>query len=202
MVLSDLTRILPADVGAKALGVAIASASAAFPFYIHYNPDKFGPPRMQYAALDVEGGEVENRRSRFEEAAGPDARSLYLDPTEVGTTAGGNASAGKTSLSETSGRRNPPELDGVMTGTIALPRPRKSAERQAPPEQPFPGDLEPVDLLFVSAGGALVMAEGGIDIIAEGSQLPDGSKVLSIRERNGSWEILTTGERVLTWRKS
>jgi hypothetical protein len=195
---SEMTRLLPADLGAKALGVAIASASAAFPFYIHNNPDKFGPPRMQYAALDVEGGEAENRRSRFQETAGSDAGSSNLDPVETGITAGANASAGETSLT---GTRERPELDGVMTGTIALPRQRKGAERQAPPEQPFPDDLEPVDLLFVSAGRALLMAEGGIEIIGEGSQLADGSKVLSIRQKDGSWEILTTGERVLTWRK-
>jgi hypothetical protein len=196
---SDLKGLLPADLGAKALGVAIASASAALPFYIHNNPDKFGPPKMQYAALDVEGGVAENRRPRFQEAAGLDAGSSSLDPVETGATPAANAAAGETSLRNTSGR---PELDGVMTGTIALPRPRKNAERQAPPEQPFPGDLEPVNLLFVSAGGALVMAEGGIEIIGEGSELGDGSRVLSIREKNGAWEILTTGERVLTWRES
>jgi hypothetical protein len=200
MALSDLTRFAPADLGAKALGVAIAAASAAFPFYIHNNPDKFGPPRMQYAALDVQDGAAENRRSRFQEAAGSDAGSSDLDPVEVGATPGNHTPDDKTSISSIKGRMERPDLDGVMTGTIALPRLRKSAERQAPPEQPFPGDLEPVNLLFVSAGGALMMAEGGIEIIGEGSLLPDGSRVLSIRERDGIWEILTTGERVLIWR--
>jgi hypothetical protein len=201
MRLLEPKKILPKDFGYNLLGLALAAASAAFPVYIYNNPEKFGPPRMQYAALDVEGGEAETRRARFEEA-GTAAASAVVDPIEVGTTPAAIAPGGSGGLSGKSAASGRPILDGVMTGTVALPRPRKQEARQAPPEQPFPGDLEPVNLLFVSAGGALVMAEGGIEIVGEGSELPDGSKVLSIRENGGSWEILTTGERVLTWRKS
>lgn len=178
----ELGHFVPADLGTKALGAALAAASAAFPIYIYNNPDRFGPPRMEYAALDVGTGEAESRKARFEESDEANAPGLALDAIEVGTAT------------------LRPELDGVMTGTIALPQPRPIGERQPPPEQPFPGDLEPVNVLFVSAGGALVLAEGGIEIIGEGDLLPDGSKVLSIRGKDGVWEILTTGERVLTWR--
>jgi hypothetical protein len=202
MRLLEPMQFLPKDFGYNLLGLALAAASAAFPIYIYNNPDKFGPPRMQYAALDLEGGEAETRRARFQEATGAVAASTDPDPIEVGTTAAAIAPGGSRNLPEKSAPSGPPILDGVMTGTVSLPRPHKQEARQAPPEQPFPDDLEPVNLLFVSAGGALVMAEGGIEIVEEGSELPDGSKVLSIREKDGSWEILTTGERVLTWRKS
>jgi hypothetical protein len=194
----ELMKFWPADLGTKMLGFVLASGSAAFPFYIYSNPGKFGPPRMEYAAVDSQGSEGEVRKARFVEDAPSISAAVALDPIEAGTAAlmlpAGTATIGN------NGARN--ALDGVMTGSVALPRPRESKARQAPPEQPFPGDLEPVDLLFVSAGGALMMAEGGIEIVGEGSNLPDGSRVLSIREKNGGWEILTTGERVLRWRKN
>jgi hypothetical protein len=193
----ELIQYLPADLGTKFLGIALASASAAFPFYIYNNPERFGPPRMEYAAVDSEGSEGEVRKARFQEGGPSILAEVALDQAEAGTIP---SSSLPESANISPGSR--PELDGVMTGTVALPRPRQTKMRQAPPEQPFPGDLEPVNLLFVSAGGALVMDEGGIEIVGEGSDLPDGSRVLSIRLKDGEWEILTTGERVLRWRKS
>jgi hypothetical protein len=193
----ELMKFWPADFGTKLIGVALASVSAAFPFYIYNNPDRFGPPRMEYAAVDSDGSEGEVRKSRFQENGRSILAEVTLDPVEVGTI----PISGSADFLISNPRRRP-ELDGVMTGSVALPRPRQSKVRQAPPEQPFPGDLEPVSLLFVSAGGALVMDQGGIEIVGEGSELPDGSRVLSIRLKDGEWEILTTGERVLRWRKS
>jgi hypothetical protein len=192
----ELLTFLPADLGTKLLGVALASASAAFPFYIHNNPEHFGPPRMEYAAVDSDGSEGEVRKARFQESGRSILAAVALDQTEAGTTPISPLRRTDISL------RPRPELDGVMTGNIALPRPRQDQFRQAPPEQPFPGDLEPVNLLFVSAGRALVMDEGEIEIVGEGSELPDGSRVLSIRAKDDGWEILTTGERVLRWRQS
>jgi hypothetical protein len=198
MLWPELMKFWPADLGTKMLGLVLASTSAAFPFYIYNNPGKFGPPRMEYAAVDSQGSEGEARKARFQEGAPSILAAVALDPVETGTA----ASSPPAGPAVTGNNRARNALDGVMTGSVALPRPREMRARQAPPEQPFPGDLEPVDLLFVSAGGALMMAEGGIEIVGEGSDLPDGSRVLSIREKNGGWEILTTGERVLRWRKN
>lgn len=194
----EVMQFLPADFGTKLIGAALAAASAAFPLYIYNNPERFGPPRMEYAAVDSEGSEGEVRTARFQESGLSIIEARVPDPVGMKGVASSTL-AGKTEPRDSEAR---PELDGVMTGTVAIPRLRQSTPRQAPADQPFPGDLEPVNLLFVSSGGALVMEDGGIEIIGEGSQLPDGSRVLSIRERDGSWEILTTGERVLRWRKS
>jgi hypothetical protein len=193
----ELMKFWPADLGTKMMGLTLASASAAFPFYIYNNPDRFGPPRMEYAAVDSVGSEGEVRKTRFQESGPSILTAVAFDPVEVGTIP-----STSTAESGISGPGRRPQLDGVMTGTVALPRPRQSKVRQAPPEQPFPGELEPVNLLFVSAGGALVIDGSGIEIVGEGSELPDGSRLLSIRQKDGEWEILTTGERVLRWRKS
>jgi hypothetical protein len=193
----ELAAFLRVDLGTRLLGFALASASAAFPLYIYNNPHRFSPPRMEYAAVGSEGGEGETRKARFQDSGPLTLAEVALDEAEVATIP--TYSLPESNIINLGPR---PELDGVMTGTIALPRPRQDKVRQAPPEQPFPGDLEPVNLLFVSAGGALVMDEGEIEIVGEGSELPDGSRVLSIRQKNGEWEILTTGERVLRWRKS
>jgi hypothetical protein len=193
----ELMKFWPADLSTKMMGLTLASASAAFPFYVYNNPDRFGPPRMEYAAVDSVGSEGEGRKARFQESGPSILTADAFDPFEVGTIP--STSPAEAGISG-SGRR--PQLDGVMTGTVALPSQRQSKLPQAPPEQPFPGELEPVNLLFVSAGGALVIDGSGIEIVGEGSELPDGSRVLSIRQKDGEWEILTTGERVLRWRRS
>jgi hypothetical protein len=177
--------------GMSAAGLAFASAS--FPVYVHLNKDKFGPPRMQYAAIGPSGpeGEAETRKPRFQEPA------VSLPGTFLETSAIG--SAGETSPEQ---ENAPPLLDSVVTGAISLPRARRASALEPPPLQPFPEELAPYEIVYVSNGRALILDEGQIDMVRPNSRLSDGSVILSIQSSGAEWRIVTTGNRILKWSAS
>lgn len=190
MMLHSRKLRIDALLGAGAAGLAFASAS--FPIYVHLNKDKFGPPRMQYAAIGLNGseGEAETRRPRFQEPA------VSLPGAAFETPASG--SNGEPSLEQESA---PPLLDGVVTGAISLPSARR-AESEPPQPQPFPEELAPYEVVYASNGRALILDEGQIDMVRPNTVLSDGSKILSIQNSGPEWRIATTGNRVLRWSAS
>jgi hypothetical protein len=171
----------------------LACASAGFPVYVHLNKEKFGPPRMQYAAIgsgEFEG-EAEARKPRFLEAAA--SLSAALPGAAVAASAGGAASEQENAA---------PLLDGVVTGAISLPRARRASVPERPPPQPFPDELASYEIIYASNGRALVLDEGQIDMVRPNTILSDGSTVLSIQNSGPEWRIVTTGNRVLKWSAS
>jgi hypothetical protein len=170
----------------------LAFASASFPVYVHLNKDKFGPPRMQYAAIGPSAteGEAETRRPRFREPA----LSVPGTVTDASTIA--SAEEGSPEKKDSS-----PPLDSIVTGAISLPRGRRAAP-EPPPPQPLPTELAPYEVVYVSNGRALVLDDGQIDMVRPNSMLSDGSVILSIQSSGPVWRIVTTGNRVMTWSAS
>jgi hypothetical protein len=187
------TKLLRPDALLGTLAAFLACASASFPIYVHLNEKKFGPPRMQYAAIgsgELEG-EAEMRKPRFQEPA------LSLSGAVVEASA--IASAGESRLGQES---DSPLLDGVVTGAISLPRARRAGALEPLPPQPFPEELAPYELVYASSGRALILDDGQIDMVRPNSMLSDGSVILSIQNSGPQWRIVTTGNRVLTWSAS
>jgi hypothetical protein len=186
-------KLLISDALLGTFAAGLACASAGFPIYVHMNEDRFGPPRMQYAAIGSSelGGEAETRKPRFQEvaagvpSASPDA--FVIGP--AGAAEPARASA-------------PPLLDSVVTGAISLPRARRAGVSEPPPAQPFPEELSSYEVVYASNGRALILDEGQIDIIRPNSVLSDGSTILSIQNSGPEWRIVTTGNRVLRWSAS
>jgi hypothetical protein len=168
----------------------LAFASASFPVYVHLNKDKFGPPRMQYAAIGPRAteGEAETRRPRFQEPG------LSVPGAVINASAIASAEEGSPEEQNSS-----PPLDSIVTGAISLPRARSAAAPDPPPLQPFPAELAPYEVVYVSNGRALILDKGQIDMVRPNSVLSDGSVILSIQNSGPEWRIVTTGNRVLSW---
>jgi hypothetical protein len=187
------TKLLRPDALLGAFAVFLACASATFPIYVHLNEKKFGPPRMQYAAIGSGPleGEAEMRKPRFQEAAA-DLSAALPDASGSGpAVAAGPAQENAAPL-----------LDSVVTGAISLPRTRRADPSEPPAPQPFPEDLSPYEVVYASNGRALILDDGHIDMIRPNSILSDGSVILSIQNSGPQWRIVTTGNRVLLWSAS
>jgi hypothetical protein len=186
-------KLLISDALLGIFAAGLACASAGFPIYVQLNKDKFGPPRMQYAAIGSSelGGEAETRKPRFQEVA---AGVSGTQPDASANGQSGDAGSGQEGV--------PPLLDSVVTGAISLPRTRRAGASEPPPPQPFPEELSPYEVVYVSNGRALILDEGQIDMIRPNSILSDGSTILSIQNSGPEWRIVTTGNRVLTWSAS
>ena len=198
----DLAGItVKSDASLGALGMCLALASASFPIYIYFNEEKFGPPQMQYAAVEGGGGEAETRTPRFEDIL-VKSPELQLDEITTGTVANAKSPGdAKTEAVSAAGPQDSPKLDSVITGAVSLPGPRTRAMARPPEPQPFPEELKPFKILYVSSGRALVLDEGEIEVVRTNSRLSDGSRVLSIQNSDAEWQIVTSGNRVLKWAK-
>lgn len=155
-------------------GLCLAALSAWFPWYVYNNEKQFGPPRL---VLDGRrnappGSDPQMRRVAQEDLPSVDA--IGLDTTTTG------------SIGQPSARLAGTDRQfGKTTGSLKV-------------LQPAPRDFE---VIFVSRGRALLRDGGDLIPVARGAVLPDGSKVESIRQRNGVWELQTSADQTLQWQR-
>lgn len=158
------------DLTVAALGVTLGLICALFPWYIFFNPDKFGVRAMRF-------GDGPAERS------GP--VTLYPQPDRIG------APMDTADLP-------PTELDLFATGTAPEKKESEQHELPGPEEQPFPVEEIPFHLVHVTNGRAMIADDTGLWLVQKGSVLPDSSKVASIEQRNGRWVLVTSRDEVLT----
>lgn len=154
-----------------ATGLALATASALFPWYVFFNQDKFG----------MNAGDL--GRTRDLPPMAP--RDVFsVSPL---------AMVDNTPDEPLPAPREP--LDMLTTATVSS----IGEERQTGPlreEQPFPGKGS-FRLLHVANGRALIEDGSGMYMVRVGSTLPDESKLAKLEQREGRWAIITSaGEMV------
>lgn len=84
-------------------------------------------------------------------------------------------------------------VDGVATGT-ATP----TEEPKPIGDQPYPGDVQTLRLLSVSANSALVVDGAVVQLVRVGSQLSNGARVEAIRTSATGGELVTSTGQVLS----
>ncbi|TCV76065.1 flagellar protein [Neorhizobium sp. S3-V5DH] len=152
-----------------AVGVALAAASASFPWYVFFNEEKFG------------------------------IRTTELGRTRDLPPGAGRPVVNVSPLAMTDSSKEdwpaPPEptdaLTTATTSSVGEARDR-GAFRE---EQPFPGKSG-FKLLHVANGRALIEDGAGMYMVRVGSILPDNSKLATLEQRDGKWVIITSTGQV------
>jgi hypothetical protein len=90
-----------------------------------------------------------------------------------------------------------PSLELDLFATATLPGRGEDGEALDLAEQPFPPDTIEYQLIHVANGRAMIQDKDGIWVVQPGSLLPDSSRVARIEQRDGSWVIVTTLDRVI-----
>ncbi|MBB4234932.1 flagellar protein [Rhizobium esperanzae] len=144
-------------------GLALAGASAFFPWYVFFNADKFG---MNVAAS-----------SNSRELPNWPARNVFsVSPLAM--------------VNKNEADRKQPAVDPLTTATVSdLGKERQG--RAILEDQPFPGTSS-FRLLHVSNGRALIEDPSGMYVVRVGSILPDQSRLATIEQRQGKWVIVTS----------
>lgn len=149
------------------------STSAAFPFYIHFHQDEFGPPLMHFY-----GAEEQNPVPDVTSPAYQRLVTALIKPRL--------------------------ELDKITTSSITVGKFEQQIRAETEKvEQPFPGEdsvaSEKLTIIFVSSGRILATDNGRVLSLKIGSAMPDGSRIKSIRQTGGGWEVLTSTGTILMW---
>jgi len=148
-----------------ATGVFLAFGSAVFPWYVFFNPDKFG--------LGTDGLNKGRDLSLME------ARNVFsASPLTL-------ISNGKQE------QKLPENLDQINTATISNVGREVKDAKPADIQQPFPGS-NAFRLLHVANGRALIEDASGMFMVKVGSILPDSSRVAVLEKQDGKWVIITT----------
>lgn len=157
------------DLMIAGLGIAIGLASALFPWYIFFNPEKFGVRALKFA------GDGQSEQSV--------PLALGQQPERVGAPM---------SVEDIP----PMQLDLFATGSL---RPVEDQGPGVPGvgQQPFPGPAVNFTLVHVANGRAMVQDQSGLWVVQRGSVLPDSSRVASIEQRDGKWVLVTSREDVV-----
>lgn len=161
------TKRSKSDLAIMGLGGALGLGCALFPWYVLYNQEQFGIREFQFSG----GGE-------WTETQG-DISTPHL----------------RIGLPFATADLPRVELDGIATGTLGPAG--DGANPDDIVEQPFPGDQVEYRLIHVENGRAMIADDAGIFVVQAGSQLPDGSRLRAIEERDGRWVIVTTLDRVV-----
>lgn len=153
-----------------ATGIALAAASAFFPWYVFFNEEKFGIRTESFEhTRDLPPGQPRNVMSvsplAMTDNSQEDEQPVASEPTDSLTTATVSA------LGEDEQRGQLQEL------------------------QPFPGKGS-FKLLHVTNGRALIQDGSGMYMVRVGSILPDNSKLARIEQREGAWVIVTSSGEV------
>ncbi|MFB9950153.1 flagellar protein [Rhizobium puerariae] len=159
----------PSRLGDKILvatGVALAAASAFFPWYVFLNADKFG----------VRTESLGRTRDLPPGIGRPVVSVSPLAMTD-------------SSKEDWPAPREPMDALTTATTTSSLGETRdKGTFRE---EQPFPGKSG-FRLLHVANGRALIEDGSGMYMVRVGSILPDNSKLATLEQRDGKWVIITS----------
>ncbi|MGM4979901.1 MULTISPECIES: flagellar protein [Rhizobium] len=144
-------------------GLALAGASAFFPWYVFLNPDKFG----------------------IHVAEGDRSRDLPNWPGREIVSVSPLAMVNKNP-------NGPKDLipDPLTTATVSNVG-REDDKGQPAEDQPLPGK-SPFHLLHVANGRALIEDDTGMYVVRVGSILPDNSRLATIEQRDGKWVIVTS----------
>jgi len=146
-------------------GVVLACSAAMFPWYVFFNPDKFG---IRVSPMD-----------QTRDLPQVDARNVFsVSPMALVSR-------------EKREQKIPDDLDPLPTATTSDAGRKRPDETPAKPVQPFPGG-EGFRLLHVSNGRAMIEDASGLFMVKIGSVLPDNSRVATLEQRNGKWVIITT----------
>ena len=146
-------------------------ASAGLPFYIHYHPEKFGPPLMQFSGelernLVAEGNVEMGRERQISAVVKP---QLQLDKIITGSI-----------------------RDRLSERILTVP-----SDQPFPGDQPVsPLSLE---ILFVSPNRALIVDGGKVETVRVGSTLSNGAEVKAINRTGGGWSIKTSAGAAYLW---
>jgi len=160
------------DLTIAGLGITLGFICALFPWYIFFNPEKFGPPAVKFEGGGQTTGPV---------ASGP-------QPQRVGAPM---------NIEDVPVM----QLDLFATGTISKGGGKDGVDDASPPpgieEQPFPAEIPQFKLVHVANGRAMIEDDSGLWIVQPGSVLPDSSKVEGIEQRDGKWALVTSNDRVI-----
>lgn len=151
-----------ADKLLKASGLVLAAMSAFFPWYVFFNPDKFGIHA--------------SHEDRTRDLPNWPARNVNVSPL---------AMVNKNQLPPQN------EVTDPMTTATISNLGREDPNGQPPEEQPFPGKSA-FRLLHVANGRALIEDVSGMYLVRVGSILPDNSRLATIEQRDGKWVIVTS----------
>ncbi|PZM12010.1 flagellar protein [Rhizobium tubonense] len=155
-----------ADKALKATGLVLAGMSAFFPWYVFFNPDKFG--------IHVS----ENARTR--DLPNWPARNVF--------------SVSPLAMVNKNPAPQPAEAPDQLTTATVSNLGRIDPDGQPAEAQPFPGKSA-FHLLHVANGRALIEDISGMYVVRVGSVLPDNSRLATLEQRDGKWVIVTsTGE--------
>lgn len=160
------------DLTIAGLGITLGFICALFPWYIFFNPEKFGPPAMKFEG----GGDTTGLVS-----SGPQPQRVGapMNVEDVPVM----------------------QLDLFATGTVPKGGGEDDAEAGSPPpgveEQPFPAEIPQFKLVHVANGRAMIEDDTGLWIVQRGSTLPDSSKVEGIEQRDGKWALVTSNDQVI-----
>ena len=152
-----------------ATGIALAAASALFPWYVFLNGEKFGirTPTFEHTR-DLPPGQPRNVMS-----VSPLAMVDNSDDDEVPA---------------------PEPVDSLTTATTSALGDEEERGRLLE-IQPFPGKSA-FRLLHVTNGRALIEDGAGMYMVRVGSILPDNSKLARIEQRDGRWAIVTSSGEI------
>lgn len=145
-------------------GLALAGASAFFPWYVFFNEDKFG--------INV----VSSNNSR--ELPDWPARNVFsVSPLAM------------VNKNEPDKKSQP--IDSLTTATVSDLGKERDGGAMLEEDQPFPGKSS-FRLLHVSNGRALIEDPSGMYVVRIGSILPDESRLATLEQRDGKWVIVTS----------
>ncbi|MBP1842128.1 hypothetical protein J2046_000372 [Rhizobium petrolearium] len=148
-----------------ATGIALAAASAFFPWYVFLNADKFG---IRTESL---------------------GRTRDLPPG-IGRPVVSVSPLAMTDSSKDDWPVPIGSADALTTATTSsLGETRENGTFRE--EQPLPGRGD-FRLLHVANGRALIEDGSGMYMVRVGSSLPDNSKLAALEQRDGRWVIITS----------
>lgn len=157
-----------------AVGFALATTAAFFPWYVFFNQESFGVNPMAWS----------NSRDL------PETRGrsvVSVSPAAIPDEKGGGTAAG--------------EFDPITTATVSTlnsEAPASTPSAAEPiAEQPYPGRAR-YHLLHVANGRALIEDPSGMYIVRVGSVLPDNSRLATMEKRDGKWVIVTSNGDVIS----
>ncbi|WP_320200943.1 flagellar protein [Agrobacterium sp. rho-13.3] len=152
--------------------MVVAAAAAALPWYVFFNPEKFGIRSEGWEAL---------RNMPQKDGGGVEAVVPHIDE--------GPTSEGGSDVADIG-------IDALTTATVAMPASGEAKNNQEDGKsQPFPGGTR-FKLLHVSNGRALIEDKSGMFLVQIGSILPDESRLLSMSNVAGKWQIVTSSNEI------